>query len=97
MIAWLARLAAMVFAFCAAAYNHIFALFRAKADSVIGTRPDIYSLDKAIDETKRDGDTETEMDFSNMTKSKTSIGSILELIVSPQLSEDQKGSLRSYD
>ena len=37
------------------------------------------------------------MDFSDWTKSKGSIGSILELIVSPKLDKDQKETVRGYD
>ena len=96
MLRQFVELVTFALAYITGMFQQFFQLYGKKRSS-IGTQPDIYSLDQAVDNYEGTDGKSANMDFSDWTKSKGSIGSILELVVSPKLDKDQKETVRGYD
>ena len=96
------RITAELLTFALAYVTNVFQYFmiyaKSKTSSAIGSRPDIFSIDKKFVENSQSDDSEsTLIDFSDWASSKGSINSILEMAVAPKLNKDQKKMLRKYD
>ena len=67
------------------------------AESKIGSRPDIFSIDKEYNERETETQESAKIDFTSKEAIKASLGGVLSIVVEPHLGAEQKDQIREYD